>query len=82
MISQLPSANSLSGVRSSSSVSVLDKPRARITVSGLGCRFVQVVLALYLAPAVLVVLVVGAVGILTSGLVRLFIRLLDATERS
>jgi hypothetical protein len=40
------------------------------------------VLALYLIPAILVVLLVGAVGIVTIGLVRLFSRLLDPTERS
>jgi len=40
------------------------------------------VLALYLIPAFLVVSLVGAAGILTIGLVRLFIRLLDPTERS
>jgi hypothetical protein len=82
MISQFPSASSLSSVRSHGSVPVLDEPRARITLSGLGCRLVQMVLALYLIPAFLVVLLVGAVGILTIGLVRLFIRLLNATEQS
>jgi hypothetical protein len=61
---------------------MLDEPRARITLSGLGCRLVQMVLALYLIPAFLVVLLVGAVGILTIGLVRLFIRLMNATEQS
>jgi hypothetical protein len=40
------------------------------------------VLALYLIPALLVVLLVGAVGILTITLVRLFTRLLDPTDRS
>jgi hypothetical protein len=39
------------------------------------------VLALYLIPAFLVVLLVGAVGILAIGLVRLFMRLLDAIDR-
>jgi hypothetical protein len=82
MIPQFPSASSLSRVRSQGSVPVLDQPRARIMVSGLGCRLVQTVLALYLIPAFLVVLLVGAVGILTIGLVRLFIRLLNATEQS
>ena len=72
MIPQFPSASSLSRVRSHSAVPVLDEPRARITASGLGCRLVQMVLALYLIPAFLVVLLVGAVGILTIGLVRLF----------
>ena len=82
MIPQFPSASSLSGVRSHSAVPMLGEPRARITASGLGCRLVQMVLALYLIPAFLVVLLVGAVGILTIGLVRLFIGLLDPTERN
>jgi hypothetical protein len=81
MIPQFPSASSLSPVRSHSSVPVLDEPRPRITASGLGCRLVQMVLALYLIPAFLVVLLVGAVGILAIGLVRLFMRLLDAIDR-
>lgn len=82
MIPQFPSASSLSRVRSHGVVPVLDEPRARITVSGLGCRLVQTALALYLIPAFLMVLLVGAVGIVTIGLVRLFSRLLDPTERS
>ena len=82
MIPQFPSAGSLSGIPSHSAVPMLGEPRARITASGLGCRLVQMVLAVYLIPAFLVVLLVGAVGILTIGLVRLSIRLLDATERS
>jgi hypothetical protein len=40
------------------------------------------VLAIYLIPAFLVILLVGAVGILTIGLVRLFTRLLDAINGS
>jgi hypothetical protein len=82
MIPQSPSASLLSGVRSHSSVSVLDAPHARITAGGVGCRLIQMVLALYLVPAFLVVVLVGVVGILTIGLVRIFIHLLDATERS
>jgi hypothetical protein len=82
MIPQFPSASSLSGVRSHGSVPVLDDPRARAKASGIVCRLVQMVLALYLIPAILVVLLVGAVGIVTIGLVRLFSRLLDPTERS
>ena len=82
MIPQFPSSSSLARVHSQSAVSVLDEPRARITASGLGCWLVQTVLALYLIPAFLVVLLVGAVGLLTIGLVRLFTRLLDLTERS
>lgn len=36
------------------------------------CRIVQISLALYLIPACLVVLVVGSLGIVTIGLVRMF----------
>jgi hypothetical protein len=82
MIPQFPSASSLSHVPSHSSVPVLDEPRARVTASGLGCRLVQMVLTLYLIPAFLVVLLVGAVGIVTIGLLRLFTRLLAPTDRS
>ena len=74
MIPQFPSASLLSRVRSHSSVPVLDEPRARITASGMGCRLVQMVLAVYLIPAFLVVLLVGALGILTVCLVQLFIQ--------
>jgi hypothetical protein len=82
MIPQFPSASSLSGVHSHRAVPMLSEPRARITASGLGCKLVQMVLALYLIPAFLVVLLVGAVGILTIGLIRFFVRLLDPTEYS
>jgi len=82
MIPQFPSVSSLSRIRSHSSVSVLNESPARITASSLVCRLVQMVLALYLIPAFLAVLLVGAVGILTIGLVRLFIRLVDPTERN
>jgi hypothetical protein len=81
MSPQFPSASSLSSVRVRGSVPVLDEPRPRITASGLGRRLVQMVLALYLIPVFLVVLLVGAVGILAIGLVRLFMRLLDAIDR-
>ena len=83
MIPQFPSASSLARVHSHGSVPVLkDEPRPRITASSLGCRLIQMVMALYLIPAVLVVLLVGAVGILAIGLVRLITRLMDATDRS
>jgi hypothetical protein len=82
MIPQFPSVSTLSHVRSHSSVSVIDESPARITASSLLCRLVQIFLALYLIPAFLAVLLVGAVGTLTIGLVRLFIRLAGPTERN
>jgi hypothetical protein len=60
---------------------MLDESHARIRASSLACRLVQMVLALYLIPAFLIVSLVGAVGMLTIGLIRLCIRLLDATDR-
>lgn len=42
-----------------------------------GYRFVKILLAIYLIPALLVVLLVGAVGILTIGCMSLFRRFLD-----
>ena len=47
--------------------------------SSLGCRLIQMTLALYLIPAFLIVLLVGAVGILVVGVIRFFTRLLGKT---
>ena len=41
---------------------------------GLISRSIQVLLALYLLPVLLVVLVIGAVGLLIVGLARIFVR--------
>ena len=49
------------------------------TSTNLVCRLIQIALALYLIPAFLIVLLVGAVGMLVVGMVRLFTRLLGAT---
>jgi len=81
MIPQFPSASSLTHIRAQSSVSVLDESHARIKAISFACRLVQMVLALYLIPAFLIVSLVGAVGMLTIGSIRLCIRLLDATDR-
>jgi hypothetical protein len=43
---------------------------------------VQILLAIYLVPALLVVLLVGAVGLLVSSGLRMFGVLLDATSDS
>jgi hypothetical protein len=47
----------------------------RWTIQGLACRFVQIILALYLIPAVLVVFLVGALGILIVETARLLLSL-------
>ena len=47
--------------------------------SNLGCRLVQMTLALYLLPAILIVLVVGAAGILVTGVIRFFTLVLGTT---
>ena len=44
-----------------------------------GCRLIQMTLALYLVPALLIVLLVGAVGILVIDVIRSFTRLLGRT---
>ena len=48
------------------------------TSTNLACRLVQIALALYLIPALLIVLLVGAVGMLVVGMGRLFTRLLGS----
>ena len=58
---------------------VLGGSCAPSTSTNLACRLVQIALALYLIPAFLIVLLVGAVGMLVVGMVRLFTRLLGAT---
>jgi len=55
-------------------VEVGEPSRASILVH----RIVKIVLAIYLIPALLIVLLVGVVGMLVLGVARLFSRLLDA----
>jgi len=45
----------------------------------LACRLVQLILALYLIPAILIVFLVGALGIMIVGLVRILVRLQGTT---
>ena len=68
----------LSHSRSYGSVLGLGKPCAP-SKSSLGCRLIQMTLVLYLIPALLIVLLVGAVGILVVGVIRFFTRLLGTT---
>src|SRR5271157_6098903 len=58
---------------------VLGGSCAPSTGTNLVCRLVQIALALYLIPAFLILLLVGAVGMLVVGMVRLFSRLMGAT---
>jgi hypothetical protein len=68
------------GVPKPSASPVLGGSCAPSTSTNLASRLVQIALALYLIPALLIVLLVGAVGMLVVGMVRLFIRLLGATS--
>jgi hypothetical protein len=63
------------GVPEPSASPVLDGSCAPSTSTNPACRLVHIALALYLIPAFLIVLLVGAVGMLVVGMVRLFTRL-------
>jgi len=80
MFLQLPLVGLLSRVRSGSS----SQADFRILISsgaiGLGCRIIRITLAIYLLPAVLIVFLVGAIGMLVYGAIRLLARLFDATS--
>ena len=68
------------GVRTPAASPVLDGSCAPSTSTNLACRLVQIALALYLIPAFLIVLLVGAVGMLVVGMGRLFTRLLGSGD--
>jgi len=78
MIPQSRLVSPFSRSRSYSSVLGLGESCAP-SKSSLGCRLIQMTLALYLIPALLIVLLVGAVGILVVGVIRFFTRLLGTT---
>ena len=78
MIPRFRLVSSLSHSRSYGSVLGLGESCAP-SKSSLGCRLIQMTLALYLIPALLIVLLVGAVGILVVGVIRFFTRLLGTT---
>jgi len=73
------------------SVRLVPWPQARISASalarktepspalGLACRLVQIVLALYLIPAVLIALLVGVVGMMILGVARVLVKLQGRT---
>jgi len=79
MIPQSRLVSPFSHSRSYSSVLGLGESCSPSKKSSLGCRLIQMTLALYLIPAFLIVLLVGAVGILVIGVVRFFTRVLGTT---
>jgi hypothetical protein len=66
MITEQPAARSRAAIRTSKA---MDK---RLDGSDVAGRLIQMVLALYLIPALLIVLVIGGVGILAVTVGRLF----------
>ena len=79
MIPQLRLVSPHPHSRSNSSVLGPGESCAPSKESSLGCRLIQMTLALYLIPAFLIVLLVGAVGIMVVGVIRFFTRLLGST---
>ena len=78
----VPHSRLLSGVsyvRSYGSVLRPGESCAPTKKRSLGCRLIQMILALYLVPALLIVLLVGAAGILVIGVIRFLTRLLGTT---
>jgi len=71
--------NGVSYVRSYGSVLRPGESCAPTKKRSLGCRLIQMILALYLVPALLIVLLVGAAGILVIGVIRFLTRLLGTT---
>ena len=80
MIPRFRLVNPLSHSRSYGWVLGLGESCSPSKKSSLGCRLIQMTLALYLIPAFLIVLLVGAVGILVVGVIRFFTRLLGTTH--
>ncbi len=80
MISQSRLVSPFLHSRSSSSVIGLGESCSPSEKSSLRCRLIQMTLALYLIPAFLIVLLVGAVGILVVGVIRFFAHLLGTTD--
>ncbi len=79
MIFHLTSARVLPRPQSANSKPVHDRNTERSTPQSLACRLVQIMLALYLIPAVLIVFLVGVLGIMIVGVARLLLRLQGRT---
>jgi len=76
---QLPSVRIAPWSQATNSMSALAGTSERSTSHSLACRLVQLILALYLIPAILIVFLVGALGIMIVGLVRILVRLQGTT---
>ena len=79
MIIQLPSVRVAPWSQSTNSTSALAGNTQRSTTHSLACRLVQIILALYLIPAVLIAFLVGALGIMIVAVVRIVARLQGTT---
>jgi hypothetical protein len=78
MILQLPLVSLFSRFRSDSSAPSPVNACVSSRATSFGYRLIKISLAIYLIPALLIVLLVGALGVLILGVVRFFSRLLDA----
>jgi len=70
MILRFPLINLFSRTRPDGRESLVNKESTPSTASCRGYRLVKIALAIYLIPALLVVLLVGAIGALVVGFVR------------
>ena len=70
MIHPLPSVARSWRCRSDSPAFLLDKPCRTSATTNYGYRLLKISLAIYLIPALLVVLIVGAIGAFVVGVVR------------
>jgi hypothetical protein len=77
MIQQFLSARFVPRSRSTDSTPVLAGTSERSPSHSLACRLVQMMLALYLIPAILIVFLVGVLGIVVVGAARVLARLQD-----
>jgi hypothetical protein len=75
MIPQLRSVKVVPWFQSTNSTSACSGNSGPSTTPSLACRLVQMILALYLIPAVLVVFLVGALGIMIVTVARILARL-------
>jgi hypothetical protein len=76
---QPPSVKIAPWSQSTNSKSAFAGTSERSTSHGLACKLVQMILALYLIPALLIVCLVGTLGIMIVGVVRLLVRLQGTT---
>ncbi len=72
---QLPSVRVFPWPQSAVSTPEPARNTERSTPHSLACRLVQIILAVYLIPAVLIVFLVGALGIMIVGVARILLKL-------